>query len=187
MGETPLVPHYPLRVGSFKKRIILSQCLHTWRVLSHTYLTLVLGAPDPRDLWPKPNTAVSSCPAERAGRRIPTRLYAWQHLREQNKAFPLISEVPVSWPPLPPKVPASAISAMDYISREGDSWSFCGVDPFVVVRPQSAVSVCVRTCRGCVHTCDWETYPANYAYFLAGNILGTLCSPISRRPNSVCL
>ena len=138
-------------------------------------------------LWLKPNTAFSSWPAERAGWRIPTVLYGWQHLRDNNKALLLISEVPVSRPPLPPKVPASAISAVVYISREGDSWSFCRVDPFFVVRPPSGVSVCERTCRSCVHTCNWETYPANYAYLLARNILGTLCSPISRRPNSVCL
>ena len=137
-------------------------------------------------LWPKPNTALSSWPAERAGWRTPTGLYGWHHLRGKNKALLLTSEIPVFRPPLPPKVPASAISAVGYISWEGDSWSFCRVDPFVV-RPQSGVSVCVRTCRSCVHTCEWETYPANHAYFRARNILGTLCSPISRRPNWVCL
>ena len=98
-------------------------------------------------LWRNPNTALSSWPAERAGWRIPTGLYGWQHLREKNKALLLISEVPVFRPPLLPKVPASAISAVVYISREGDGWGFCRVDPFFVVCPQSGVSVCVRTCR----------------------------------------
>ena len=137
--------------------------------------------------WVPPTQALSSWSAERAGWRIPTGWYGWQHLREKNKGLLLTSEIPVSRPPLLPKVPASSISAVVYISREENSWSFCRVDPFVVVCPQSGVSVCVRTCRRCLHTCEWETYPANYAFFLARNISGTLCSPISKRPKSVCL
>ena len=39
----------------------------------------------------------------------------------------------------------------------------------------------------CSCTCEWETYPANHACFGGRNILGTLSSPISRRPHSVCL
>ena len=49
MGETVSVPHYPPRVGSFRKRVILCSVSTPGVVLKHTYQTQALGAPDPSD------------------------------------------------------------------------------------------------------------------------------------------